>query len=206
MSGKAFPGPELLSIKEGEWTNLPNGRVLWVPNFIESLESVSVFDALYHDLTWREDKIMMFGKWVTIPRLQAWYGEASYQYSNLKLDPLPWTVDLDALRIRCEAVAGSTFNSVLANLYRTGQDSNGWHSDNEPELGEQPVIASLSFGATRRFSLKHRSTKQKVIIDLPAGSLLVMAGELQRHWLHCVPKTARYVEPRINLTFRQIYN
>ncbi|MCW8345806.1 alpha-ketoglutarate-dependent dioxygenase AlkB [Vibrio sp. ZSDZ65] len=194
-----------LSINEGEWTDLPNGSVLWIPNFINPLESNSVFDALYHDLTWREDKILMFGKRVTIPRLQAWYGDASYQYSNLKLDPLPWIDVLQDLRHRCETVAECPFNSVLANLYRTGQDSNGWHSDNEPELGEQPVIASLSFGATRRFSLKHNATKQKVIIDLPAGSLLVMAGELQRHWKHCVPKTARYVDPRINLTFRQIY-
>lgn len=193
-----------MELAQGSWTEVPDGRLLWLPDFIDLFESMEWFRILNSELQWREDKIMMFGKWVTIPRLQAWYGDASYQYSNLTLDPLPWTPSLEELKGRCEQASEASFNSVLANLYRTGQDSNGWHSDNEPELGTTPVIASLSFGATRRFLLKHRTSKEKITLDLPSGSLLVMAGELQRHWVHCVPKTARQVEPRINLTFRYI--
>ena len=176
------------------------------PILLTPLESNSVFDALYHDLTWREDKILMFGKRVTIPRLQAWYGDASYQYSNLKLDPLPWidctTRLTPSLRNGGLSVHLTPSSRIYIGQVKIRMDGTAIMN---PELGEQPVIASLSFGATRRFSLKHNATKQKVIIDLPAGSLLVMAGELQRHWKHCVPKTARYVDPRINLTFRQIY-
>ncbi|MGF1777751.1 alpha-ketoglutarate-dependent dioxygenase AlkB family protein [Vibrio nomapromontoriensis] len=195
-----------MNLVEGRWNDVPNGALLWVPDFIDLLESQSIFDELQQVLKWREDKIMMFGKWVSIPRLQAWYGDASYQYSNLTLEPLPWTPQLEELRKRCEQAANTSFNSVLANLYRTGQDSNGWHSDNEPELGPSPVIASLSFGGTRRFALKHRQTKQKITLDLPSGSLLIMAGDIQRHWLHTVPKTTRHVEPRINLTYRYVYS
>ncbi|MGF1751702.1 alpha-ketoglutarate-dependent dioxygenase AlkB family protein [Vibrio cionasavignyae] len=195
-----------MNLVEGRWNYVPNGALLWVPDFIDLFESQSIFDELQQVLKWREDKIMMFGKWVSIPRLQAWYGDASYQYSNLTLEPLPWTPQLEELRKRCEQAANTSFNSVLANLYRTGQDSNGWHSDNEPELGPSPVIASLSFGGTRRFALKHRQTKQKITLDLPSGSLLIMAGDIQRHWLHTVPKTTRHVEPRINLTYRYVYS
>ncbi|AYV24177.1 MULTISPECIES: alpha-ketoglutarate-dependent dioxygenase AlkB family protein [Vibrio] len=195
-----------MELAQGRWTEVLGGKLLWIPDFIDVFESLEWFRLLNSELQWREDKIMMFGKWVTIPRLQAWYGDASYQYSNLTLDPLPWTPHLEDLRRRCELASEAPFNSVLANLYRTGQDSNGWHSDNEPELGNSPVIASLSFGGTRRFALKHRETKQKITLDLPSGSLLVMAGDTQHHWLHTVPKTARHVEPRINLTFRHIYS
>ena len=143
----------------------------------------------------------MFGKQVTIPRLQAWYGDkhCSYSYSGLQLAPLVWTPQLIQLKTTVETVCQHTFNSVLLNLYRNGQDSNGWHSDDEPELGEHPIIASLSLGETRRFKLRHKFDKtiKGIDIELTSGSLLVMSGHSQSHWQHCVPKTARPVEPRI---------
>ncbi|MGB5120416.1 MAG: alpha-ketoglutarate-dependent dioxygenase AlkB, partial [Vibrio fluvialis] len=116
-----------------------------------------------------------------------------------------WTPMLADLKQRCELLACQAFNSVLANLYRDGQDSMGWHQDNEPELGQQPVIASLSLGETRRFVLRHLHSKEKLELPLSHGSLLIMAGNTQHFWQHCVPKTVRTLEPRINLTFRLIH-
>jgi alkylated DNA repair dioxygenase AlkB len=145
------------------------------------------------------------------PRLTAWYGDATarYSYSGLDLTPQPWTPALLALRTQVEQATGVTFNSVLLNLYRTGQDSMGWHADDEPELGPEPVIASISLGATRRFRLRPRHSQQlphaPLGLDLPSGSLLVMRGTTQQHWQHAVPKTARPVGPRLNLTFRTIH-
>lgn len=150
----------------------------------------------------------MFGRQVAIPRLQAWYGDpnCTYRYSGLQLNPLPWTPDLLQLKARVEKLCQHTFNSVLLNLYRTGSDSNGWHSDDEKELGEQPVIASLSLGETRRFRLRHKYDKDiaPINLNLSSGSLLCMSGHSQSCWQHCIPKTARTVGPRINLTFRNI--
>lgn len=120
------------------------------------------------------------------------------------MKPEPWFPALLDLKQRCENVAKTPFNSVLANLYRDGNDSNGWHSDNEPELGPEPVIASLSFGEARLFHLKHKETKQKLSFELTPGSLLIMAGDMQQHWLHTVPKTKKTKSQRINLTFRSL--
>lgn len=189
---------------ENQWSELPEGRLLWIPNYFTPEQASDYHQQLREQLAWRQDRIMMFGKQIAIPRLQAWYGDASYTYSNLKLDPLPWTSLLETLRAHCEKVADSQFNSVLANLYRDGQDSNGWHSDDEKELGTNPVIASLSFGAERRFLLRHKVTSEKLEFNLTSGSLLIMAGETQHHWQHTIPKTKRFVEPRINLTFRKV--
>lgn len=140
------------------------------------------------------------------PRLEAWYGDAgaSYSYSGLAHEPLPWTPELQRLRERVEVAAGTTFNSVLANLYRDGNDSNGWHADDESELGEQPVIASLSLGAARRFLLRHRASVERVEVVLEAGSLLLMRGKTQQCWKHSVPKQRTVHAPRINLTFRRV--
>lgn len=148
----------------------------------------------------------MFGRTVPAPRLEAWYGDpgAAYTYSGLAHEPLPWTAELQDLRERVESATATTFNSVLANLYRSGADSNGWHADDEPELGEQPVIASLSLGATRRFLLRHRASGERVELMLEAGSLLVMRGATQQCWQHCVPKQRTVQAPRINLTFRRV--
>ncbi|USD62797.1 alpha-ketoglutarate-dependent dioxygenase AlkB [Vibrio sp. SCSIO 43140] len=193
-----------MKLLENQWNEVPDGRLLWLPNYFTSDQASDYYQQLQERLAWRQDSIVMFGKKVAIPRLQAWYGDASYTYSNLKLEPLPWNPLLDSLKAHCEKVAGSQFNSVLANLYRDGQDSNGWHSDDEKELGTNPVIASMSFGAERRFLLRHKMTGEKMEFNLTSGSLLIMAGETQHHWQHTIPKTKRFVEPRINLTFRKV--
>lgn len=193
-----------MKLLENQWNELPSGHLLWLPNYFTSEQASAYHHQLLEQLAWRQDNIMMFGKQIAIPRLQAWYGDASYTYSNLKLEPLPWNPLLNSLKAHCEKVAGSQFNSVLANLYRDGHDSNGWHSDDEKELGTNPVIASMSFGAERRFLLRHKMTGEKVEFNLTSGSLLIMAGETQHHWQHTIPKTKRFVEPRINLTFRKV--
>ncbi len=161
---------------------------------------------MHETLAWQQPQLRIFGRIVNAPRLEAWYGDtgAAYSYSGLAHEPLPWTPELQALRKRVERTARVSFNSVLANLYRDGSDSNGWHADDEPELGEQPVIASLSLGAPRRFLLRHRKTGDRVEIVLESGSLLVMRGATQECWKHSVPKQRTVQMPRINLTFRSI--
>ena len=142
------------------------------------------------------------------PRLSAWYGDPSarYAYSGLSLEPIPWFPVLAEIKAEVEAASGAVFNSVLANLYRDGADSMGWHSDDEPELGERPVIASASFGAIRRFRLRHRHRREldPVAVPLNHGSLLIMKGDTQSNWKHQIPKTRKVSEPRVNLTFRTI--
>jgi alkylated DNA repair dioxygenase AlkB len=153
---------------------------------------------------------MMFGREVTAPRLTAWFGDphASYVYSGVRHDPVPWTPTLADLRARVERATEHAFNSVLLNFYRDGEDSVSWHSDDEPELGAQPVIASLSLGATRVFQLKHkrRADLARVDIELSHGSLLLMSGNCQSHWKHQIPKRRGRTRPgpRINLTFRRV--
>jgi alkylated DNA repair dioxygenase AlkB len=161
---------------------------------------------LRDELPWSQESLVIFGRRHAVPRLVSWHGDpgAHYRYSGVLHEPLPWTPALLAVRERVEALAGRRFNSVLANLYRDGRDGMGWHADDEPELGPEPVIASVSLGATRRFRLRHRTSGETRALALEHGSLLVMSGALQRQWLHCVPKTARPVGPRINLTFREI--
>jgi alkylated DNA repair dioxygenase AlkB len=158
--------------------------------------------ALMGSIAWRQEVATVMGRRVAIPRLTAWHGEAGYVYSGIRMAPMPWNAPLLELKAVAEACAGQPFNSVLLNLYRDGRDSVSWHADNEPGLGRNPVIASLSLGATRRFQLRHRRSKERVAIDLCHGSCLIMAGATQHHWLHQLPKTARPVGPRINLTFR----
>ena len=148
----------------------------------------------------------MFGRVVPAPRLEAWYGDegASYTYSGLAHEPLPWTHELHELRSRVESETGASFNSVLANLYRDGNDSNGWHADDEDELGAEPIIASLSFGTPRRFLLRHRASRETVELALNPGSLLVMRGLTQQCWQHSIPKQRAVHQARINLTFRRV--
>ena len=164
----------------------------------------TLFRELLAQVEWQSHRITIFGREMLEPRLSAWVGDEAYRYSGRVRTPLPWTPALDELRSVREEISGARFNSVLCNLYRDGRDSMGWHSDDEPELGEQPVIASISLGSERRFRLRHRTKDEQITTELPPGSLLVMAGACQLHWKHAVPKTARPVEPRINLTFRQI--
>ena len=168
------------------------------------------FEILSADIAWVQNDIVIAGQTKKIPRLNAWYGDsdAPYQYSGTRFTPLPWLPALLEIRKRVEEQAETTFNSVLANLYRDGNDSVAWHTDNEPELGRNPAIASVSFGQTRRFQIKHRTNKSipRLDLDLPDNSLLLMGGEVQRHWIHCVPKTRKPCTPRINLTFRRVFH
>ena len=161
-----------------------------------------LFQELMAMTTWRQEIATVMGRRVPIPRLTAWHGEAGYVYSGIRMPPAPWHAALLEIKAVAEACAGHAFNSVLLNLYRDGRDSVSWHADNEPGLGRNPVIASISLGATRRFQMKHRLRDERLSLDLPPGSCLVMAGATQHHWLHQVPKTSRPVGPRINLTFR----
>ena len=182
-----------------------DGEVILYENFFDVEESNQLFQELYSDIKWRQETIKMFGKCNPIPRLSAWYGDEgkSYIYSGIEHHPEPWNPALLIIKSKIEKVSQVRFNSVLLNLYRHGKDRMSWHSDDEPELGKNPVIGSVSFGATRRFYLKHKKEKErKVAIDLAHGSLLLMRGETQHYWQHQITKTAKVVSPRINLTFR----
>ena len=188
--------------------NMPDGAVTYFPHCFSPPESDHYLHALTDSIAWRQESIKLFAKEIPQPRLTAWYGDegAIYTYSNLTNHPLPWTPELLAIKQRCEKIAQAKFNSVLLNYYRNGQDSMGWHQDNEPELGAQPVIASVNFGATRRFQLRHKKRKDldTITIELEHGSLLLMHGATQECWKHQVPKTAQAIGARINLTFRLI--
>ena len=186
---------------------LPNdpSALLYEAAFPED-EAHSLFTRLQDEIPWEQRQIRMFGKLIDQPRLVAWFGDtsASYTYSGLTLNPHSWTPAVDACRRRCEALAGVSFNSGLANLYRDGQDTVGWHSDDEPELGDEPIIASVSFGVTRRFDLRHKSGEPTVKTELTSGSVVIMTGRCQSHWKHQVARTKRVDAPRINLTFRRL--
>lgn len=185
---------------------MQQGNTVLYSRFLLTHEADKYFQQLRGSLAWRQDHIKLYGREVKIPRLQAWYGdaEASYQYSGLLMQPLPWTPPLSALKNRCEQQTQTQFNSVLANLYRDGQDSMGWHSDDEPELGSQPVIASLSLGQSRNFDFRHKHTGEKIRIPLHHGDLLVMSGSTQQYWQHGISKTRKVLSERINLTFRWV--
>lgn len=177
------------------------------PGFFEPEESDRLLESLKSNVAWRQEPILIYGKKVMQPRLTAWYGDAnaSYRYSGIEMNPLPWIPELALIRDRIRRQTGFEFNSVLLNQYRDGKDSMGWHRDNEPELGNHPVIASVSFGASRRFLFrKYRHHDQKMEITLGHGSLLIMKGETQTHWEHSIPKMMRVMDARINLTFRWV--
>lgn len=163
---------------------------------------------LIAEVPWRAESVVVWGQQMAQPRMVAWFGDAgkSYAYSGIQLHPVAWTPLLLGIRTRVEDVVGSSFNSVLLNYYRNHRDSMGFHSDDEPELGLQPVIASVSLGEARTFVMKHKSSKllRPVHLRLPSGSLLLMKGDTQRNWKHGIPKQVRPCGPRINLTFRQI--
>lgn len=187
---------------------LDNADVQYVENYLSPSRALTYFYTLQRELNWQQDQIKLYGKTVAIPRLQAWYGEPrlQYRYSQLTLQSLAWTKTLEELLPPIAGFCQNNFNAVLANYYRNQKDSVAWHSDDEPELGDQPVIASLSLGTARDFQLRHKVTKQKVSLTLASGSLLVMRGDTQTYWQHCVPKRTSIIGPRINLTFRKIIN
>ncbi|MBA54165.1 MAG: alpha-ketoglutarate-dependent dioxygenase AlkB [Pseudomonadales bacterium] len=190
-----------------ELIELEDGEILWVRHFYEEDTAQQLYSRLQEEIPWRQDSIRIAGKDKPIPRLQAWFGDPgmTYTYSGLTLEPEPWTETLQQLKKQIEDYGDHQFNSLLANLYRNEQDSVGWHADNEPELGQNPVIASLSLGAVRTFQLKHREhPERKLALELGSGDLLIMKGALQHHWQHQIPKSRQPCEPRINLTFRKI--
>ncbi|MGY0038821.1 alpha-ketoglutarate-dependent dioxygenase AlkB family protein [Pedobacter sp. NJ-S-72] len=161
---------------------------------------------LSDDIVWKNDEAVIFGKHIITKRKVAWYGDAeyAYTYSNTTKQALLWTADLLALKQLIEQLSGTKFNSCLLNLYHDGDEGMAWHSDDEKSLGKNTTIASLSFGAERHFAFKHKNTKQSLSLLLENGSLLVMKGTTQTHWLHRLPKTTKVTRPRINLTFRTI--
>ena len=197
-----------LQLQSVELIEIDDGDILWIKRFLPKADADALLQTLQTEIPWRQDSIRIAGKDTPIPRLQAWYGDPgmTYTYSGLKLDPLPWTPTLATLKQRIEDYSDCHFNSLLANLYRTEQDSVGWHADDEPELGQNPAIASLSLGDTRDFQLKHHQhTDKKLTLPLQHGDLLIMKGALQHHWLHQIPKSKTPCGPRINLTFRRIF-
>lgn len=191
--------------KEG-LTVIENGEYIFLPNFFSKAESDLLFKGLRNNIVWKQESMNMYGKKIDFPRLTAWYGnnDKPYSFSGITLQPLPWTSEILTIKNKIESVAKTVFNSVLLNLYRDGNDSISWHTDAEKELGLNPVIASVNFGATRKFQLRHIKTKEKLEIELKHGSLLIMQSELQHFWQHQVPKTSKPVGERINLTFRVI--
>ncbi len=184
---------------------LDGGELLLIRQAFPSEVARRLFLELREQTQWSQDEIVMGGRRVLIPRLQAWYGDAGYCYSGLKMTPLAWTAVLLELKHTVEVLAEARFNSVLLNLYRDGNDSVGWHSDDEVELGGAPIIASVSLGASRNFSLRQKKPGAgRLKLRLNSGDLLLMSGQLQHNWQHQLPKTQLPVGERINLTFRLI--
>ncbi len=185
---------------------IKNGEYLFYPNFFTKFESDLFLGKLKADIEWKQESMNMYGKQVAFPRLTAWYGDNDkpYSFSGITLTPKIWTKELLEIKDKIEPFSKVQFNSVLLNRYRSGSDSISWHTDAEKELGQNPVIASVNFGATRKFQLRHNETKEKIEIELTHGSLLIMQGELQHYWQHQVPKTSKLIGERINLTFRVI--
>ena len=186
------------------------GVVEYMGRVFDPGESDALFSTLLSAIAWQNDQVVMFGKTRKLSRKVAWHGEEgfTYSYSGSSKTASPWTPALRSIRDRVEKCSGTNFNSCLLNLYHDGSEGMGWHSDDEKTLGENPVIASVSFGAERVFRLKHRGAKESklpkevVSVVLEHGSLLVMKGSTQHHWVHAMPKTTKITTPRINLTFR----
>jgi alkylated DNA repair dioxygenase AlkB len=186
---------------------LEDTHLLYFPNFLSSLEADDWFTFLKNKVNFQSGEIKLFGKTYAKPRLEAFYAEneLTYSYSGKQMKTEPLFTELNTLKERIESISNLEFNAVLINLYRNGMDSNGWHADDEKELGEDPYIASISLGAERIFELKHNQTKKKIKLKLEHGSLLCMMQGSQKYWKHQLPKDKAINEPRINLTFRKIY-
>ncbi|TVZ15090.1 alpha-ketoglutarate-dependent dioxygenase AlkB family protein [Maribacter sp. MAR_2009_72] len=187
--------------------NLPDSDICYIPRFLDRSRASHFFDVLKNNTPWQQDNITVFGKTYPQPRLTALYAnnDKPYSYSNITMLPLPFNKELLEIKDRLETFAKVEFTTCLLNRYRTGSDSNGWHADNEKELGENPIIASISLGAARFFHLKHNTRPDiKHKINLQHGSLLLMKGKTQHYYKHQIAKTAKAVEERINLTFRII--
>ncbi len=198
---------QLALLEEARAVELPDATIDWYPQWLDPPAAAQLYERLYQQICWRQDVIRIFGKEILLPRLQAWYGEKAYSYSGMKIPALALLPEMKTLKQSISTLSGFEFNSVLANLYRNGQDSVGWHADDEPEIVHNSCIASLSLGAARRFELKHRFRKDiaPVSFVLESGSLLLMRGTTQQYWLHQLPKMRSVQRPRINLTFRLMH-
>lgn len=185
---------------------LPDAEIVYFSNFFTAEKSKELFEKLKNEIPWQQDNITVFGHSHLQPRLTALFGNEGkpYGYSNIIMQPHLWTPLIMFIKSEVEKVCQENFTTVLLNLYRDGRDSNGWHADNEKELGRNPIIASVSFGAERIFQLKHNTQDIKQNITLENGSLLIMKGTTQHFWKHQIPKTKKEIGPRINLTFRII--
>jgi alkylated DNA repair dioxygenase AlkB len=200
-------GNAVAMLQQGR-TVLEGADLEYIPGFLSPGDADDLLATLLAIVPWQQPVVQLFGRTFRSPRLAAWYGDAGavYQYSGLVNEPLPWLFSLAVLRRRIEQQFREHLNSVLLNCYRDGADSMGWHRDREPELGENPAIASISLGGVRRFVLQHSRQTDMTRLELcpEHGSLLLMRGATQHFWRHCVPKTRKVVAPRVNLTFRQI--
>lgn len=193
--------------KEKQEFNLPDAQLIYYTNCFSKTESDTYFERLRTTTNWQEDDITIFGKTYKQPRLTALYSntEKSYSYSSMTMYPNIFSKDILDIKSKVESLSNHNFNTVLLNFYRNGNDSNGWHADNEKELGKHPVIASVTFGEERPFHFKHRTLKeQRHKLILKHGSLLIMKGQMQEHWLHQIAKTKKDIGERINLTFRNL--
>ncbi len=197
---------ELFAIENSDLQALPLADLRYFPAFLGATQAQAAFDAVRESTRWQQPEITLFGRRVLTPRLSCWMGDANavYRYSNTTFTPEPWTQPVLELRKRLHSALGIRFNSVLLNYYRNGSDAMGWHSDDEPELGVQPLIASLSLGGERRFLLRRRQGGKSTALRLANGSLLVMQGDTQKFYQHSLPRTAKPVQPRLNLTFRTV--
>lgn len=188
--------------------NSTSGQLKFYPAWLNQATADRYFLALKREIDWQEESIKMYGRSVTVPRLVAWYGDpdAAYTYSGVLHQPKPWIKPLEALRNKIKDELNIVTNSVLANLYRDGLDSMGWHSDNEAELGDEPTIVSVSLGQPRYFDFRAiENHRNKHRLELTHGSLLIMSGAFQHQWQHQIPKQRRISESRINLTFRYVH-
>ncbi|MEP2279072.1 alpha-ketoglutarate-dependent dioxygenase AlkB [Maribacter sp.] len=183
-----------------------DGTVHYFGKILNEEEAIHYLDALLNNIVWKNDEAIIFGKKIITKRKVAWYGEKPFQYTYSKTTKLalPWTTELLELKSKVEQESGETFNSCLLNLYHDGSEGMAWHSDGEKDLKKNGAIASVSFGAERKFAFKHKETKEKVELVLEKGSLLIMKDETQTHWLHRLPPTTKSKLPRVNLTFRTI--
>lgn len=183
-----------------------DGIALYIPDFIEQHEASILYDILLETIEWQRDIVKMFGKTHILKRKMAWYGDSDkkYRYSGISRSPISWTPELLKIKQLCESFCLHSFNSCLLNYYLDGNQGMGWHADNEKELGNNPIIASVSLGAVRTFRCKHRISHHTIDIALEPGSLLVMKGSMQHNWVHTLPVSKKIKEARINCTFRTI--
>ena len=194
------------SFGSGMKISMPDADVIHFARLFDPYEANSLFLQLQQNIEWQQEQIKLYGQVYDLPRLTAWYGDPAktYSYSGISITSLEWIEALLEIKRRIESVSDYSFNSVLLNRYRNGSDGVSWHADDEPELGQNPVTGSVSFGEARPFQLKHKTLDEKRKIILENGSYLLMKGRTQHCWLHQIPKSKRVLGERINLTFRQI--